>query len=301
MHYNSFATLATFVLAATNIVLAAPQVKRDVEELDKRALRFMRYTVTVTHTVWAPYPSAKPTSTLTTKSEEVKPTTTSVVPQADATTTTTIIKVEEPVIPTTSTTSSPAPAQTSENPVAVVPAPAPVVITTTSTTTTPAPVAAPTTTSAAVVVTPPATGSSGLSAFAQEYLNSHNAYRAKHGAPALKFSQTLADYAQAHVGNCVFAHSSPYKYGENLAAGYATVSKAIDAWYQEEVYYDYAKAEFSSQTGHFTQVVWANAKEIGCGSIACNGKNGTPGTYYSCSYDQGNISGQFAANVKPPI
>ena len=47
MHYNSFATLATFVLAATNIVLAAPQIKRDVEELDKRALRFMRYTVTL--------------------------------------------------------------------------------------------------------------------------------------------------------------------------------------------------------------------------------------------------------------
>jgi hypothetical protein len=38
-------------------------------------------------------------------------------------------------------------------------------------------------------------------------LKKHNQYRAKHGAPALKWDKTVAQYAQKWTNRCVFQHS----------------------------------------------------------------------------------------------
>jgi uncharacterized protein YkwD len=84
-------------------------------------------------------------------------------------------------------------------------------------------------------------------------LNAHNAYRAKHSAPALKWNSTLASYAQKWSDGCVFQHSGG-PYGENLAMGYGDWKSVVDAWYSEEKNYNYNKPGFSSSTGHFTQV-----------------------------------------------
>jgi hypothetical protein len=43
--------------------------------------------------------------------------------------------------------------------------------------------------------------------------------------------------------------------GENLAAGYANATAAVNAWGHERVDYDFKKGEFSHETGHFTQMV----------------------------------------------
>jgi hypothetical protein len=91
--------------------------------------------------------------------------------------------------------------------------------------------------------------------------------------------------------------------GENLAAGYANASAAVDAWGLEREHYDWNQPGFSEATGHFTQVVWSNTTTVGCGRKACNGDGGTPGYYVVCEYyPPGNVEGDnnqfFVDNVK---
>lgn len=136
----------------------------------------------------------------------------------------------------------------------------------------------------------------------QEVLDAHNGFRAMHDAPALQWDDTLAQYAERHANECLFQHTHG-PHGENLAAGYRTPRAAISAWYAENQYYSYSNPKFSSNTGHFTQVVWKSTKRVGCAFVSCNGKKGTPGMYLVCEYSPaGNITnpGYFAQNVTPP-
>jgi uncharacterized protein YkwD len=132
-------------------------------------------------------------------------------------------------------------------------------------------------------------------------LSAHNIFRQQHGSPKLVWDDKLASYAQRYADKCRFAHSgSPY--GENLAAGYPTVTAGVEIWYAERKHYSYQKPGFSMQTGHFTQLVWKGSTKLGCGYASCNGKNGTPGNYLVCEYSpRGNITNPqyFEANVLP--
>jgi len=132
--------------------------------------------------------------------------------------------------------------------------------------------------------------------FTKSYMELHNSLRAKHGAPPLKYSQTMANYATQHVqsGGCHMQHSHG-PYGENLGIGFSKIDDCINAWYDEEKYYNYANGGFSDKTGHFTQVVWLHADSIGCGQQKCGS-----GYYYSCNYNTGNVIGEFKQNVLPP-
>ena len=66
------------------------------------------------------------------------------------------------------------------------------------------------------------------------------------------------------------------------------------SWYDEIAKYDFAAPGFSQKTGHFTQVVWRNSKELGCAKASCSGKD-----YWVCRYSPpGNIAGQFPENVQ---
>ena len=140
-----------------------------------------------------------------------------------------------------------------------------------------------------------------------DMLTRHNLYRSKHQAPNLARHSQLESIAQAYSQNLVnlgyLVHSSNTlngEYiGENLFFGYnagylGTVP--VDSWYNEIKDYDFAKSEFTSGTGHFTQVVWKNSKQLGCG-VAC-GTNDY--CYVTCNYyPAGNYLGQFKANVLP--
>lgn len=124
-------------------------------------------------------------------------------------------------------------------------------------------------------------------------LAKHNAYRSAHGTAPLTWNSTLAAFAQQWADRCIFEHStSPY--GENLAWGHATIGDAIRDWYDEVRWYDYKYPVFSMSTGHFTQVVWANTRSLGCAVKRCGSR------MWVCNYwPPGNYAGQFASNVRP--
>ncbi|CEG81570.1 hypothetical protein RMATCC62417_15758 [Rhizopus microsporus] len=128
-----------------------------------------------------------------------------------------------------------------------------------------------------------------------------NSLRAKHHAPPLKWSNKLATYAQNWSNRCVFEHSQG-QYGENLAYGYPNWGSVIRDWYSEVKDYNYDHPQFNA--GHFTQLVWKETTEVGCGAKVCN--NLCPGCkLYTCSYKvPGNMMGDnwryFKQNVIRP-
>jgi uncharacterized protein YkwD len=131
------------------------------------------------------------------------------------------------------------------------------------------------------------------------FLEPTNNYRLKHHAPKLKYTGTLENAAQRIANTCKMVHSGG-PYGENLAWGYKTATDAVEAWYSEASNYNYDNPGFAFNTGHFTQLVWKDTTEIGCGMRKCKDVY-----MYACVYkDAGNIVGHngsyFRDNVFAP-
>ncbi len=151
----------------------------------------------------------------------------------------------------------------------------------------------------------------GGAAFAQDMLDAHNQYRAIHGAPEMVLDSAVTASAQRwaeHLADSqIFEHSRGSGNGENLAAmwgGRHTGVSATKAWYDEIKDYDFdTPAGFSSETGHFTQVVWKASTRLGVG-VACN-IGGKGGQYVVAQYNPaGNTTGDnnehFRENVQRP-
>jgi pathogenesis-related protein 1 len=126
--------------------------------------------------------------------------------------------------------------------------------------------------------------STGLSAGETgQVLVAHNNARAKVGTQPLVSSRKLASYAQQwanHLASsgCRMEHrpssgKCKQKYGENLfrgAAGYYGVADAVEAWENEKSAYGEAVDISTFQSyGHYTQLVWANTKSVGCSKAEC--------------------------------
>ncbi|MFG6100921.1 CAP domain-containing protein [Leptothoe sp. EHU-05/26/07-4] len=129
----------------------------------------------------------------------------------------------------------------------------------------------------------------------QAILDMHNQCRSDVGVGNLNWSNEIAASAQAWAEQLGatggFEHDSSSPYGENLAGG-NTVSRAVDQWCAE-------KEKYNPETGqcrgdpfscyHYTQVVWRNTRELGCG-IADHRRWGK---VIVCSYNPpGNFRGQ---------
>lgn len=132
-------------------------------------------------------------------------------------------------------------------------------------------------------------------------LDVHNRARAAHGAAPLRWSGALAAEAQNWANGCNFEHSG--QPGENLAHGTASAYSPADLvqlWYEEGRDYDYAsgRAKYpGAVTGHFTQVVWEESRELGCGVANCP----QLGNYLVCRYEPfGNVRGRYVQNVALP-
>jgi uncharacterized protein YkwD len=142
------------------------------------------------------------------------------------------------------------------------------------------------------------TSAEGISAAEREIMLSlHNDYRAQHCVPALTWSAELAASAQRWADQCWIGHDkSRGRVSENLAwGGDRTANSAVDAWYKEVDRYNYSKPVFAASTGHFTNMIWKNTKQIGCGVSKCY--LGTVRVWV-CRYSpQGNWAGQFPQNV----
>ncbi|NEP08971.1 MAG: secretion protein [Symploca sp. SIO2C1] len=147
-------------------------------------------------------------------------------------------------------------------------------------------------------------------------LSKHNSYRSTHNSPNMTESTSLNNSAQSwaeHLASTGAFEHSDTKAGENIYASYTTASsidatnlanQAVTSWYNEVSDYDYANPGFSGKTGHFTQVVWKNSTELGCGAaqgVATLGGRKYTAFYVVCQYGPaGNVIGQFPDNVMKP-
>ncbi|KAL7838345.1 hypothetical protein AOLI_G00267490 [Acnodon oligacanthus] len=151
-------------------------------------------------------------------------------------------------------------------------------------------------------------GTSGKknSSFEREFLQTHNTYRKQHGAPPLTINHDLCHSAQAWAENLLSIKTlkhSKADYGENLYYTWSSTPKnltgheAVDSWYSEIKDYNFKKPGFTSGTGHFTQVVWKDSKEVGFGLATDGAAIFVVGQYLPA----GNITnpGYFEKNVLP--
>ena len=131
----------------------------------------------------------------------------------------------------------------------------------------------------------------------------HNAVRAGVNPPAdppippLSWSGEVAAVAQAYAEQCNFDHSSG-PYGENLYAtsGGGSPEDVVGSWASEAANYNHANNSCSGTCGHYTQVVWADSTQLGCGVANCT--TGSPfgggsWQFWVCNYNPpGNYVGE---------
>ncbi|XP_055607515.1 uncharacterized protein LOC129755176 isoform X1 [Uranotaenia lowii] len=148
-----------------------------------------------------------------------------------------------------------------------------------------------------------------FSDFELECLKAHNEYRSKHGVLALKLNKRLCRYAEEWAkviaARGVLVHRSNSQYGENIFCSWSspnttvviTGREPVENWYSEEPTHVYGKEPATLKTGHFTQVVWKDSRELGVGVA----RNRSGQVFVVANYDPpGNYIGSFAKNVPPP-
>jgi len=144
----------------------------------------------------------------------------------------------------------------------------------------------------------------------------HNTWRAQVGSQPLGWNNELATVAQqwadqlATTGGCRLAHRTDLDtvipgstLGENLYikgaspnAPIVTPKEAVDSWGSEIQFYDAAthtcNAPAGESCGHYTQVVWKDTTEVGCGTATC-ASGDFQNVIWVCNYrPAGNVAGQ---------
>lgn len=145
-----------------------------------------------------------------------------------------------------------------------------------------------------------------VQALEQRTLAVHNAERQRLGIPPLRWNRKLASDAAlwarhlARKGYLVHSTDDPREMspeGENLWAGTTGVYSAEDMsklWLKERKNFKYGVFPNSSRTGdlndvaHYTQIVWASSKAVGC-ALA----RGRKDEFFVCRYSEaGNVIGE---------
>jgi hypothetical protein len=160
-----------------------------------------------------------------------------------------------------------------------------------------------------------------------EMLQAHNDRRRLHCVPELTWNAQLAREAQDYANKCILGtHGSD---GENMADAWATVivggkeqpklpaktdrQAFEDTWYCEIKNYDFKNPVFRGGftrncvdvNGHFTQVMWKDTRELGCGKATCTMKdengNDRKGTHWVCRYNPPGNQGTSASVLKQQV
>ncbi len=134
----------------------------------------------------------------------------------------------------------------------------------------------------------------GPTRFAREMLAAHNAVRAGAGVRALKWSDRLAahagEWAEALLEAGEFRHRPQPRYGENLftiTGARSSPVEVVERWAAEARYYDIGANRCRGVCGHYTQLVWAATRRVGC-AVA----RGPNREVWVCNYDPpGNVRG----------
>jgi pathogenesis-related protein 1 len=114
-------------------------------------------------------------------------------------------------------------------------------------------------------------------------VKAHNRVRARLGIGPVRWSSQLAAYAQrwadhlARRRKCALIHRKGGRYGENLALWGGTgalqrsAARAVSQWEGERRIWNRSRTftPASLRAGHYTQVIWRQSTEIGCGRAAC--------------------------------
>ncbi len=138
----------------------------------------------------------------------------------------------------------------------------------------------------------------------------HNYWRARVGVQSLTWNSALAASATSYAEECIWAHDgsrSPdagFQYvGENLYAASQQPSNAVmlasvQGWADERFDYAFGKRvgePAPGVVGHYTQLVWDDSTEVGCGWARCSNPQGLnfSATIVVCRYGPGgNYSGE---------
>lgn len=118
------------------------------------------------------------------------------------------------------------------------------------------------------------------------FVDLHNKYRGSNLTPPaadmqyLEWDETLEKVAQDWADKCIFDHGNTKHpnvkgpMGQNLYFGFTRhPNRAVTKWFEEYVDYDYHNlyCQPNKKCGHYTQIVWANTRYVGCAlKVNCN-------------------------------
>ena len=115
--------------------------------------------------------------------------------------------------------------------------------------------------------------SADLPSMQDRMLQAHNAVRASVGQKPLVWSEKLAQAAQQWADQLIkdgtFHHRPHSPWGQNLytvTGGEFVPEQIVKGWAAEAKDYDYAANRCKPERicGHYTQIVWRDAHELGC-------------------------------------
>ena len=144
-----------------------------------------------------------------------------------------------------------------------------------------------------------------LETFISEMVKLHNELRIKHDSPPLNENEELNNMASSYAkslannqekNNCEYNVYKEEILGENIFITDYKKPKDIFKKISNEKYeYDFDKNKYSSSSAHFTQAIWKDTTDIGCGFWAdkASKKNFIVLLYYP----SGNVFGNFNKNV----
>lgn len=150
------------------------------------------------------------------------------------------------------------------------------------------------------------TGAMADASFQQEFLKTHNVYRAKHSSPPMTLCSELSASAQTWADHLLSISSlkhSDTKDGENIYNMFSSATikltgkEAVESWYSEIKDYNWSRPGFSNSTGHFTQVVWKESTKLGVGVATDGNKAFVVGQYRPAG--NMNVKEYFEKNVLP--
>ena len=134
----------------------------------------------------------------------------------------------------------------------------------------------------------------------------HNRWRREVGAPDIAWSRTLEQRARRQAAalqnaGCRLAHEED-ELGENLFLRWtrphppqATPEQVVESWAREHTDYNEAtnRCRPGKGCGHYTQVVWAETRAVGCASARCVAPDDRHILIWVCKYEpRGNYAGE---------